>query len=652
MSNLKICRKEHIMKKTFVYFTLLSIAICILILTASCRENSSNNTTNSINISGYTIVYPQNADDTVKAASAKLSENLGNIPLCDDITLADTNNRSEILVGATNRTETHIYSETIKNLDFTIEHNDGRIIICGGSADSTADAVNYFIENFANEDKTQAKIKSYTYNHSYEVSSFKVGNTEVPCFNIITNCTNSAYDDIIADLKVKLTEKTGLSGTNHGHALNIMIKNDSSLASDKYLIRVSENDITFSGANIYTINAAIDYFFDFLIKNGNISLNNGDEFTGIIEKEESLYGNFINNRALLYNTLNRLKNDKELNIVYFGGSVTAGHGADNPDTDSWRAKIGTWFESNFADAQINNYNAAIGGSGSMLGAFRCEHDVLSLSPDLVFIEFAVNDVYCQSEIDDIKTYYEYIIRSIKEKNPNCDIVTLYITDQSGARNDENQMSQAALAQDEIAKHYNISSIALGSAICSLFDYNDQAKWQEYFSDIVNPNNAGYDVYYNVIKEFLEANLIYEAVGIEEMPEYTLPERLSDKDFKPQFITADNFQIISNTAWEYSDSSYWDTANPYSGYIYPTANENELSISFEGNNAALMAQYSIDNRLIYSFDENNERIQNQKGNQPLLLEASKNNDSDEHVLHLSVKLDDITTPYIITALLVW
>ena len=33
----------------------------------------------------------------------------------------------------------------------------------------------------------------------------------------------------------------------------------------------------------------------------------------------------------------------------------------------------------------------MGGTGSDLGVFRLQHDVLRQRPDLVFIEFAVND---------------------------------------------------------------------------------------------------------------------------------------------------------------------------------------------------------------------------------------------------------------------
>ena len=50
-----------------------------------------------------------------------------------------------------------------------------------------------------------------------------------------------------------------------------------------------------------------------------------------------------------------------------------------------------WFQDQYPNAAVSEINAAIGGTGSDLGVFRLGHDVLRHKPDLLFIEFAVND---------------------------------------------------------------------------------------------------------------------------------------------------------------------------------------------------------------------------------------------------------------------
>lgn len=317
-----------------------------------------------------------------------------------------------------------------------------------------------------------------------------------------------------------------------------------------------------------------------------------------------------------------------------------------------RASCTEWFKQSFPDAEINAYDSSIGGSGSMLGAFRCEHDINALAPDLVFLDFAVNDLYCQTSFDDVKLYYESIIRQIKSSFPECDIIALYITDQSNATGDNDGMFDQLLAQEEIARYYRLPSVFLGNAACSQFDASSTDEWSKYFIDIVHPSDDGYALYFDVIRELLETELIYK-VGLTDITEaYSLPERLSSTDFTPRLITADKLEIVENGNWAFSESPYWNTANKYSGYIYPTDAENSITLRFKGEHAALFAEYGSENRLIYSFDGNTERIQNQKGNHPLLLNASLDKEADEHTLTLSVNIKDDSTPYMISALLVW
>src|SRR5256885_1588445 len=88
-------------------------------------------------------------------------------------------------------------------------------------------------------------------------------------------------------------------------------------------------------------------------------------------------------RTGLPNVLSKLKSGAEVRIAYLGGSITA--------QDGWRPKTLNWFRQHFPKAQVREINAAIGGTGSDLGVFRLQHDVLEQKPDVLFIEFAVND---------------------------------------------------------------------------------------------------------------------------------------------------------------------------------------------------------------------------------------------------------------------
>ena len=104
-----------------------------------------------------------------------------------------------------------------------------------------------------------------------------------------------------------------------------------------------------------------------------------------------------------------------MKIGYLGGSITAQQG--------WRPKTLAWFKEQFREAKFSEINAAIGGTGSDLGVFRLQQDVLDQSPDLLFVEFAVNDGGAPPE--QIHRCMEGIVRQTWRKLPSCDICFVY-----------------------------------------------------------------------------------------------------------------------------------------------------------------------------------------------------------------------------------
>ena len=87
----------------------------------------------------------------------------------------------------------------------------------------------------------------------------------------------------------------------------------------------------------------------------------------------------------------RARAGEALSVVFLGGSLTWGAAATDPMQTSYRALIGKKLQEFYGNYRITLHDAAIGGTGSHLGVFRLDRDVLKHQPDLVFVEFAVND---------------------------------------------------------------------------------------------------------------------------------------------------------------------------------------------------------------------------------------------------------------------
>src|SRR5262249_6549231 len=87
----------------------------------------------------------------------------------------------------------------------------------------------------------------------------------------------------------------------------------------------------------------------------------------------------------------RARAGERLNVVFFGASLTWGANASDPQLTSFRGLMAERLEQAYPQARFKFWDAAIGGTGSQLGIFRLERDVLRRQPDLVFLDFSAND---------------------------------------------------------------------------------------------------------------------------------------------------------------------------------------------------------------------------------------------------------------------
>jgi lysophospholipase L1-like esterase len=148
----------------------------------------------------------------------------------------------------------------------------------------------------------------------------------------------------------------------------------------------------------------------------------------------------------------------EIKVGYLGGSITAQPG--------WRVKSLAHFKQAYPNAKFTEINAAIGGTGSDLGVFRVQQDVLSKQPDLLFVEFAVNDGGAAPE--QIIRCVEGIVRQTWRANPNCDICFVYTLVEGMAPGlADGKFPRSASAMEKVADHYGIPTIHFGLEVARL-----------------------------------------------------------------------------------------------------------------------------------------------------------------------------------------
>jgi lysophospholipase L1-like esterase len=279
----------------------------------------------------------------------------------------------------------------------------------------------------------------------------------------------------------------------------------------------------------------------------------------------------------------KLKAGDEVAICYFGGSITAAAG--------YRVKTFNWFKKTFPNAKLREIHAAIGGTGSDLGAFRCGNDVIAHKPDLVFVEFNINDGSPTNEFR--KATMEGIVRQLWASDAKPEIVFLYTTSRD--------LNCACGSHPAVAKHYGIADIDLQPPLIEALNRPDlpkpteaqlkntklnwKAKGQVFMGDSVHPNDLGHTIYADTIIAYLKTQ-----IDAKPSPTPTLGAPLASDEFA-------NARLVAPTAAKLTGD--WEVLPAVPGKRYKTGTINArkpgdaLVFEFEGTALGLFENVQKD-----------------------------------------------------------
>ena len=300
--------------------------------------------------------------------------------------------------------------------------------------------------------------------------------------------------------------------------------------------------------------------------------------------DESMKEEIIEVSALT-NTYCKLTQDKELTIAYIGGSVTDGYGSSNPSSKSWSAHLGRWITENYPDVEFQNVKCSIGGTGSYLSSFRYEREIAPVNPDLLFIEFAINDYYNGVSYEQVIRSSESIVRIANRHNPGIDIIYVLTFDTGTKDSDYNQLK----AHRDVAKYYGYPCIKLSDKVYSLLEKTGE-DLSVYLKDNVHPNDKGYEYYAEQIIALVEGELEKAAKAeLAEYKEHVLPEDTLSPTLtlNANMLYADEIDLSNSTGWEYQpDTKYSCLGMRYNGRIFAEGIGSKLTFEFEGTDIGL------------------------------------------------------------------
>lgn len=221
----------------------------------------------------------------------------------------------------------------------------------------------------------------------------------------------------------------------------------------------------------------------------------------------------VGNTQRLHRVMEKAKSGEEVTIAYLGGSITEGASAQPQRTHCYAALSAKEFaETYMPDPKKLHYvNAGISGTPSLLGVTRLQKDVLSRNPDIVFVEFAVND-----SSDNIhRMAYESLVINLLKAECQPAVILIFTVGDNG-------YSQEAHMK-QIGRHYELGMISVRGAINTPL-LRKQITWADYGADSVHPNNRGHRLIADMIAYY------YQQAESKPSEEYVMPEKTKYGNF--------------------------------------------------------------------------------------------------------------------------
>lgn len=197
----------------------------------------------------------------------------------------------------------------------------------------------------------------------------------------------------------------------------------------------------------------------------------------------------------------KLKANGEIRVAFLGGSITA--------ADGWRPGILARLRQTYPHTAFAEIFAAIPGTGSDFGAARLQDQVLKHSPDLLFVEFAVNDTGRDPAA--IRRSMEGIVRQTRRASPDTDLCFIYTLSSAGLPALEAGRDPTPVAaMEQVADHYGMPTINFGIEVVRLLRsgeliFSDKAPSPDvtvFTVDKIHPTTAGHRIYTDVLARSL------------------------------------------------------------------------------------------------------------------------------------------------------
>lgn len=320
----------------------------------------------------------------------------------------------------------------------------------------------------------------------------------------------------------------------------------------------------------------------------------------------------------------KAQNGEDITVAYIGGSITEGY---NAGTTEFYAKTCTdLLQGYFPDITVTGVNAGISGTPSLLGNLRLARDVLSADPDIVFVEFAVND----GQEADYKNAYESLVRTLLTQEKDIAVVLLFTVLDSGYTCQEHM--------SKIGANYDLPMISVHDSVYEEIEAG-RMTWQDYSNDQSHPNAYGHKCITDFVDNYYQKVLPVVAENVGEVS-----KELPDPVFSAKYMNMHYMDSATMDGVELDGFEQYDTHGSFhNGWMYRgtdggsmkfTVDCSVLEMVFKANNSDKYgtADIYVDGEKVKSVVSN----MSDGWNNPVTAYLIDNDSSAEHTVEIRME----------------
>lgn len=272
-----------------------------------------------------------------------------------------------------------------------------------------------------------------------------------------------------------------------------------------------------------------------------------------------------------------IKGKEKFTIAYVGGSIT--EKIYWPQDIKYPSELVRRLNEKYRETEFVELNAATGGTRSDLGLFKLSYDVFRKNPDMLFIEYSVND---NGDKERMYKYYENIIRESLKWKPDLPIVIVFAYTQAHFADGRSRQNppEIYVKHREIGDAYGIHCIDMASDLFEAIQRDgDNGK---YTSDNVHANDLGHTIYTDTIMREL-FDIDFDTIRLIEKPMYGVEFN------NPRIIPCESMTLPEG--WGLSTTrTLWQSDLHYAYSDKPGA---ALEFEFEGSHCGLYLRIEQD-----------------------------------------------------------